>query len=115
MITVKFRNRGEIRMGSPFNLYSIKLEGEWVPDLPKDDWQNTHTRSPDGRYLVLTSWETTGNWPGFYLVLIDTAKKSYVRTDVFNGCCTKLEWVGDDILWEAWSIDGERSGKIQAA
>jgi hypothetical protein len=112
MIKVKFRNHGEIRMGSPYNLYSIKLDGEWVPDLPKDGWQNTHARSPGGRYLILTAWDTTDNKPGFYFILIDALKRSYLRTDVFRGCCTKLEWMEDGVFWEAWSIDGERSGKL---
>ncbi len=115
MLNVRFRNHGEIRMGSPFNLYSIKLNGEWVPDLPKHGWQNTHAKIPDSRYLVLTSWETTGNIPGFYFVLVDTVKKSYVRSEVFSGCCTKLEWMDDGVLWEAWSIDGDKSGKLLVA
>lgn len=112
MISVEFTDHGEIRMGSPFNVYSIKLAGEGVPDLPEHDWQNTYTASPDGRYLVLTSWEVTGNRPGFYFVLIDSVGQNYLRTDVFQGCCTKLEWAEDGIDWEAWCINGERSGKL---
>ena len=111
MIDVEFVDKGEIRMGSPFNKYDIKLSGEWVPDLKEYDWQNRYAKSPDGLYLVLTSWDTAGNQPGFYFVFIDTVNKSYVKTDTFSGCCTKLEWAGDHLAWEAWSIEGERSGR----
>lgn len=113
MIKVRFRNRGEIRMGSPYNHYDIKLSGEWIPELKSYDWQNIFTRSPDDRYLVLTSCETTSNIPGFYFVLIDSIKKYYVRSGVFSGCCEKLKWINNEVHWKAWSIEGNKSGTLQ--
>jgi hypothetical protein len=113
MIEVRFRSRGEIRMGSPFSVYDLKLSGDWVPELPTHDWQNVYARSPDERYLILTRWDTTGNVPGFYFVLIDSVRKTTVQTGVYPGCCTKLTWADDGALWEAWTVDGETSGKLR--
>lgn len=112
MIEVTHKNLGEIRMGSPFNLYEVTLKGEWIPDIDEDGWQEAHVRSPDGRHLVLTAWDTTNNEPGFVLYLIDSVKRSYVRTDTFCGCCTKLQWQDDGIYWEAWHETGDRNGKM---
>ncbi len=112
MIEIEYKDIGEIRMGSPFSNYEITLTGDWVPDIAEDGWQNLHTRSPDNRYLVLTAWDTANNEPGFILYLIDSKKKSYLRTDTFRGACTKLEWKNDGIHWDAWHITGERSGKM---
>ena len=111
MIDVEFVDKGEIRMGSPYSKYDIKLSGVWIPDVREYDWQDTFAKSPDGKYLVLTAWDMTDNQPGYNFVFIDTVNKSHVKTDTFYGCCTKLEWAGDHLKWEAWSIEGERSGR----
>ena len=99
-------------MGSPFNLYEVTFVGDWIPDIDEDSWQRPHARSPDGRYLVMSAWETTNNEPGFVLYLIDSLEKSYLRTDRFAGCCTDLEWHDDGIHWQAWHITEDRHGKM---
>ena len=50
--------------------------------------------------------------PGFYLVLIDTMMRTHVRSEVFSGCCTKLEWIDNEVLRDAWAIDGKKYGKL---
>lgn len=115
MIRMKRKNLGEIRMGSPFDHYDITLTGDWIPDLPSDaSYLKPYVRSPDERYLVLTVWDTTGNRPGFLFYLIDTEKRSYLRSGVFEGACTKLTWTDEGIRWEAWHVDGKRSGVMEA-
>lgn len=112
MITAKFEDQGEIRMGSPHHVYSLELEGDWVPDLPKHDWQNLFVRSPDGRYLALTRWETTGNSPGFSVVLIDTFTRTYFQSAVIMGICTKIEWSPEGVVWTARNLQIEQTGTV---
>ena len=68
MTKVAFRNRREVRMGSPHQTCRMQLSGDWQPRLELDDWQDLQAQSPDGRYLALVRWDTRGNTPGFRIV-----------------------------------------------
>lgn len=99
-LKVKFLNVREIRMGSPYNLCEIKFEGEWIPPLPTEDWQDLKAQSPDGRYLALVQWNTKGNIPGFHIVRIDKKRKKYHKTKRIMGLCKKIFWDKNKFVWK---------------
>jgi hypothetical protein len=102
MITVKFSNCYEIRMGSPYQICRLHLTGEWAPELEQRGWLPVHACSPDGRYLALAEWDTAENKPGFRLVLIDEERKTVEVSQRVLGCCESLAWGEDAILWKAF-------------
>ena len=83
---------GEIRMGPPYNHAYLDLEGDWVPDLPRDGWQDLFAHSHDGEILALVRWDPDNNKPGFRLVVIDAEKKTVEESERIPGCCDTLEW-----------------------
>jgi hypothetical protein len=87
-----FSEQSEIRMGSRFNHAYLDLEGDWVPDLPRDGWQDLYAYSGDGKILALIRWETEDNEPGFRVVMIDLQRKTVEETERIPGCCRTLEW-----------------------
>jgi hypothetical protein len=101
-ISPTFSGQCEIRMGSPFNHAYLKLEGKWVPDLPKDGWQDIYAHSDNGNILALVRWDTENNEPGFRLVMIDTKRKAVEETDRIPGCCESLEWRGAGFSYRAF-------------
>jgi hypothetical protein len=102
MITVHFSNCNEIRMGSPYQIGSLRLEGDWTPDLKERGWQSLLSRSQDERYLCLVEWDTVGNTPGFRVVLVDEKQKSVEVSQRILGCCESLAWGEDVIIWKAF-------------
>src|SRR5258706_5793689 len=102
MITAHFSHCDEIRMGSPYQICSLHLSGEWTPDLGEGGWQPLNCASPDGRYLALVKWDTAENMPGFRVVLIDEERKSVDSSQRILGCCESLTWGDDVIYWKAF-------------
>jgi len=99
-LRVTFRNVREIRMGSPYSVCEIRLNGEWVPPLPVTDWQNIKAASPDNRYVALVRWNAAGNQPGFHVVRIDTKARKYHKTKRIAGLCRRIYWDEDRFVWE---------------
>ena len=53
-LKIRFINRQEIRMGSPYRCCGIRLYGAWIPDIPIDEnYQDIKAWSDDGKYLAL--------------------------------------------------------------
>jgi hypothetical protein len=102
MITVHFSNCHEVRMGSPYQIGSLRLEGDWTPHLKERGWQPLLSRSPDERYLCLVEWDTTENRPGFRIVLVDEKQQSVEVSRVILGCCESLTWGEGVIAWKAF-------------
>jgi hypothetical protein len=97
MINVTFSNPSEIRMGSPFNIATLQLDGKWTPQLPEEAWQDITAQSPDGHYVGLVAWRINFlNNPGFRIYSINTQTKSFSKTRRIRGCCQSIEW--DDNL-----------------
>lgn len=99
-LRVKFNNKQEIRMGSPYNMCEITFSGEWIPVLPKDNWQDIKAASANGRYIALVQWNTKQNQPGFHIVRIDTQLKNYHKTKRIFGLCQKVYWEDGKFKWE---------------
>ncbi len=91
-------------MGSPYNVADLTLDGEWVPRLPEEDWQDLAAQSADGRYVGLIAWDNLNNTPGFRVYTIDTAEKTFTSSNRIHGCCQKLEWK-PAITKFVWQID----------
>jgi hypothetical protein len=89
---VRFTNPQEIRMGSPYHVADLILDGPWKPDLPDEEWQDLTAQSADGRYVGLVAWDIRNNTPGFKVYTIDTLSKTVAQTDRIAGCCQQLEW-----------------------
>lgn len=99
-LRVRFRNVREIRMGSPYRVCAIAFEGDWIPPLPADDWQDLRAASPDGRHLALVRWNTEGNVPGFHVVRIDTKMRTFHKTRRILGLCKRIFWDQGRFSWE---------------
>ena len=82
----------EIRMGSPYRLAEMELQGNWIPELPKTGWQDLFAESVNGRYLGLVAWMTENNEPGFKLVVIDKREQVVRESQRIPGCCQSLSW-----------------------
>jgi hypothetical protein len=107
VIRVRFLGATEIRMGSPFRVCRIRLTGTWLPELPVTDWQDVAARRDDGKALALVRWDTSGNVPGFHIVVLDAARRRVRTSRRIFGCCSGLRWVGRTrIAWEAFPEQG---------
>ena len=93
MIKVRFKNREEIRMGSPFNTCDIILEDNKNRiNLPNKDWQDKFSTSPDGKLLALIFWDIKCNEPDFRILLVDIKKQNKSISKRFNGICKSISW-----------------------
>lgn len=102
MITAKFINCFEVRMGSPYKICRLHLTGEWTPDLEPGGWLPAQSRSCDARYLALARWNIVGNMPGFQIFLIDEKEKTVEVSQRIPGCCESLT-VGENVIfWKAF-------------
>ncbi len=103
-LTPVFSNLREVGMGSPYNSADLTLEGNWVPDLPRFDWQDISAQSENGRYLAVVAWATNDQGePGFRIVVIDKKEKNVRVSRRQRGCCRSLSWHGSHGLsWEAY-------------
>lgn len=99
-LRVRFRNKREIRMGSPYSICDISFSGEWIPPLPETDWQDRKAVSPDGETMALVLWNTAGNCPGFHVIRIDLKNRTYHKTKRIMGICKSLRWDGERFVWE---------------
>ncbi len=79
-------------MGSPYRVCDLDLKGDWIPDLPNEEWQNKTASSSDGRFVGLVAWDNLNNHPGFRVYTIDTREESFIASDRIPGCCDDLEW-----------------------
>jgi len=95
MLQLHFEPRGEIRMGSPYQLCSVQIEGPWVPDLTAEPvWSNVYGRSPDSTVVALVQWDIVRNDPGFRVVTLDSVKRTVQTSGRLVGICESLMWVG---------------------
>jgi len=103
MLDVSFVDCSEIRMGSPFGVCAVVLTGKWVPDVPRDGWQNLSATSPDGRFSALLRWDTPHNDPGFKIAIIDSIGQTVDWSERHPGCCESIAWHDGAFTWRAHS------------
>jgi len=105
-LSISFRNWGEIRMGSPYNTYSVTFTGRWTLDLrqfnlpvePHAGWTNLHASSDDGRPEALVVWNLANNDPGFQVVVFDTQDRSISVSERYRDFPNTLCWE-QDAFW----------------
>lgn len=98
-----FDDCAEIRMGSPFRLCRLRLEGSWIPPVPKDQgWQNLSATSPDGRFVALIRWDIVANDPGFRVLDVDCSDRKVRTSERIHGCCESLAWRNEVFVPTVW-------------
>lgn len=108
IITVDFLNAMEIRMGSPFQVCDIKLNGSWVPQLPERNWQDISAASPNGRFLALVARDIGDeNVPAFRIVLIDKKERRLSQSERIAGCCQSITWIANSLVYETFNTFGD--------
>jgi hypothetical protein len=92
MLTPRFENCIEVRMGCPFKSCELVLEGPWVPAFPERSWHDRWASDPAGHYYAFVAWDIVENAPAFRVWLIDTRKRTAVEGRRREGFCDKVEW-----------------------
>ena len=102
-----FSGQSEMRMGSPFNHANLNLEGDWVPDLPSDGWQDVYAQSDDGNIIALVQWDVGPQGePGFRLVIVDADRRTVEKSDRIKGCCEDIEWTSSGFKYHTFGYIG---------
>jgi hypothetical protein len=112
-ITVRFLNRQEIRMGSPYKDCRVSLSGQWFPQLPDngDGFLDLKAWSPDGKHLALVRWNIDKeNNPGFNVYVISVRRRSLRRYRRIRGCCESIAWERGGFRYRAYAIN---EGKVR--
>lgn len=79
-LKISFSNKREVRMGSPYMMADLHLEGLDI-EIPNVCWQDKFAISKDKKLVALVSFELSSNEPGFVIYLINTDKKVITKTD----------------------------------
>lgn len=97
MIKVITSNQIEVRMGSPYNVCDIEVEGVDI-QIPKSGWQDIYTFSNEKQLLILVRWNLDENLPGFncYFIKLPTGHKTISKR--IEGIVTDIEVDSDQII-----------------
>ena len=112
---IKYKNKQEIRHGSPYNIAEIEIDENLNFQIDfNDGWQDKHAWSKDSKYLALVKWEIIDSEPGFVIVLIDIVNGEQIISKRIDGCCNKIRLRNDlSIYYESYTtISNEKFGLI---
>jgi hypothetical protein len=103
-IRVAFRECTEVRMGSPYKVCRVELQGGWVPTLPEggQGFQDLAAWSADGHLLALVRWSTPSNSPGFKILVVSVPEQKIHTSRRIKGCCQSLVWEAHECRYTAW-------------
>jgi len=87
---VKFIGTGEIRMGSPYKVGKVKVDGFDHPYLNLGDFQDLYAYDPSKQRLILVRLDPGYNIPGFFLLMLDLKKQRIFRSPTIFGCCQTM-------------------------
>lgn len=90
MYKYEFLNRREIRMGSPFNICDLQLQGDYTPDLRTFEFQDIAITSDDSHTIYLVTWVVGSNEPRFKVIKLDEVQKSLALSAEVKGVCCQL-------------------------
>jgi hypothetical protein len=109
-IRVRFLERNEVRMGSPYATCRVCLSGGRVPDLPNRgrDFQSLKAWSSDDRFLALVRWAVRSNRPGFTVVIVSPGGGAVTESARIEGCCESIRWEAGRFRFRT-SLGGEGS------
>ncbi len=93
-IRVRFIDKMEVRMGSPYAICRVSLSGTWIPELPNngEGFQDVKAWSQDKTTLGLIQWQVNSNEPGFRILSISVQEKQVLTSQRISGCCCSFEW-----------------------
>lgn len=107
-LKIKFSNKQEIRMGSPYFIADINLDGIEVK-LPKAEWQNKYAISKDKKSIVLIGFDFTNNEPGFKLYIIDVESKKITKSKRILGLINNISLEDKIIKFNKFLYDKSKS------
>ncbi len=107
MLKVEFYDCSEIRMGSPYQICSLRVGGGWLAKLGDRPWQNKVAHSADGRIVALVYWDIVRNEPGFRVLAINTQSGQITESGRVAGCCDSISWDGGRFSFR--TFDGHES------
>jgi hypothetical protein len=90
MYSVRFVNRREIRMGSPYNLADPIITGDFVPNLSEYEFQDVSAVSPNGKNLYLVFWDLQGNAPAFRVLWLSEEERCIRTSERIPSACREL-------------------------
>ncbi len=102
MMRVRFVDVCEIRMGSPYNGCSLKIDADWDPKLENSEYQNVVCYGPASRFVGLVQWSISeDNNPGFQIVILDDRERRITRSARIEGCCDGITWRDRGVHWSS--------------
>jgi len=88
-LKILFSNKHEIRMGSPYFIAELTIEGIDI-EIPKANWQDKFAISADRKFIILVGFDLAKNEPGFRFHIVDVENKKVVKTKRFRGLVNKM-------------------------
>ena len=98
MYSLDFKNKGEIRMGSPYNLADVRLSGEFVPDFRGCEFQDKGSVNQTGDAVALVQWAIENNSPGVIVWMISEKDRLLKKSRRLSGCCEGIRFLNDGSL-----------------
>ncbi|MCB0381539.1 MAG: hypothetical protein KDD24_09800 [Flavobacteriales bacterium] len=110
---IKYKNIGEIRHGSPYNLADIVIIGTIKFSIEKNNsWQDKCSWSRDGNNVALVKWKHIKSEPGFIIIVINSHTGKQLHSNWIQGCCHKVRLRNDlTIYYETFTLISEQNGK----
>ncbi len=118
MIEATFFDCCEVRMGSPSEVCSLRLQGSWLPPGLNEqrEWVRVSASNRDRSLLALARWDIQENAPGFRLLVIDTHNKSVTESHRLEGCCESLAFEEGKLIWHSFGLsESGHSGVLELA
>ncbi len=115
MYKLEFKDRAEVRMGSPFKIAKVYLKGgQFLPDLSSYFFQDLGCVNKVGDSVLLVEWITEKNEPGFKVWYIREVDSSITRSRRISGCCKAIRFVNDAVAEVTyWNFqDGDKALQI---
>lgn len=107
--TIEFQDKKEIRMGSPFHISRILINGKPTRDLSGKEWQDIYAADAELHKIAFVKWSIGNNNPGFCIVLYDSIRKTTREFPRIDGICETIKLTVEYIEWK--SINN-KEGKI---
>lgn len=107
-IKIKFKNKREIRMGSPYNFADIEISGIDL-NLPKFSWQDKYVISKNIKTIILVYFEFQKNEPTFKLYKIDIENGKAKSSKRILGLLNKIQIVNETIKINKFVHDKTKS------
>ena len=111
LFKVNFINPREIRMGSPYYMCRIEIEGNSKLKVDDAAWQNICACTDDKKYLALIEFNLTNNEPGFHIVIFNTLTGAFRRSDRIMGLVNSISFCKDTsmVRYNKFLYTGEKT------